>query len=154
MSENGRTRRHRRGLVTSTKLPKTHLLKIHHRRTLSQSSRCNAVPTKYLPNPHPGFLTVDASPCLSQRITPIPTGEFKPDVTAAPQPTNPQPFDPLSATTNVEMFPAAPGNGADWDMQELVWSNLPWDWNLMDCGGDWGGRGTGVGEYFAGGGTG
>lgn len=31
------------------------------------------------------------------------------------------------------MFPAAPGgNGVDWDMQDLVWSNLPWDWNLMD----------------------
>jgi len=28
------------------------------------------------------------------------------------------------------MFPAQ-GNG-DWDMQDLVWSNLPWDFNLMD----------------------
>jgi hypothetical protein len=31
------------------------------------------------------------------------------------------------------MFPAPlQGNGVDWDMQDLVWSNLAWDWNLMD----------------------
>jgi hypothetical protein len=37
------------------------------------------------------------------------------------------PYDPLSAPGNIAT--KAPG---DWDMQELVWSNLPWDWNLMD----------------------
>jgi hypothetical protein len=40
------------------------------------------------------------------------------------------PFDPLSTPSNVGIFPSQ-GNG-DWDMQDLVWSNLPWDFNLMD----------------------
>ena len=31
------------------------------------------------------------------------------------------------------MYPvSSQGNLVDWDMQDLVWSNLPWDWNLMD----------------------
>jgi hypothetical protein len=44
------------------------------------------------------------------------------------QPTNP-PFDPLSAPTN---FGALPAQQPDLNMQDLVWSNLPWDWNLID----------------------
>jgi hypothetical protein len=30
------------------------------------------------------------------------------------------------------VYPTTQGNVVDWDMQDLVWSNLPWDWNLMD----------------------
>lgn len=29
-------------------------------------------------------------------------------------------------------FSSMQGNVQDWDMQDLVWANLPWDWNLMD----------------------
>ena len=75
-------------------------------------------------------LTLDASPRMAQGITPF-SQDFKPDPPL--QPSDPQPFDPLSAPTNVGMFPAGPsGNVMDWDMQDLVWSNLPWDWNLTD----------------------
>ena len=45
------------------------------------------------------------------------------------------PFDPLSAPSNVNvgMYSASSqGNIVDWDIQDLVWSNLPWDWNLME----------------------
>ena len=51
--------------------------------------------------------------------------EVKPDHPL--QPTNPS--DPLSAPTNFGAFPAPQ---LDWNMQDLVWSNLPWDWNFMD----------------------
>lgn len=42
------------------------------------------------------------------------------------------PFDPLSLPSNLGTFPALQPNATDWDMPNLVWSNLPWDWNLMD----------------------
>ena len=44
------------------------------------------------------------------------------------QPTSPS-FDPLSAPSN---FGALPAPQVDRNMQDLMWSNLPWDWNLMD----------------------
>ena len=66
-------------------------------------------------------LIIDASPKVTQGITPK---EVKPE---PPVQTADPPYDPLSVPTNIQS--KGPG---DWDMQELVWSNLPWDWNLMD----------------------
>ena len=41
-------------------------------------------------------------------------------------------FDPLGPpSANVESLPTA-GNAVDFDMQDLMWSNLPWDWNITD----------------------
>jgi hypothetical protein len=68
-------------------------------------------------------LIIDASPKLALEVTPQST---KPDMPI--QSANP-PFDPLSAPANV---PGISGNSLDWDMQDLVWSTLPWDWNMMD----------------------
>lgn len=73
---------------------------------------------------HPTDLTnLDASP-IAFESTPR---ETKVD----PPPVNP-PFDPLSAPSNIVMDPiSSQGNVVDWDMQDLVWSNLHWDWKLM-----------------------
>ena len=91
----------------------------------SQLSTSNSDPTSLKA---PDFANTDASPHIVQDITPQ-SPEFKPDPPVQPV----TPFDPLSAPINVGMFPAGPqGNGVDWDVQGLVWSNLPWDWNLMD----------------------
>lgn len=71
---------------------------------------------------HVGLTNLDASP----KIAALPI-EVKPEPPL--QPTNP-PFDPLSLPNG--SFPSMQGNVLDWDMQDLVWANLPWDWNLMD----------------------
>lgn len=43
------------------------------------------------------------------------------------------PFDPLSAPDAATAgFSAAQPNVIDWDMQDVVWGNLPWDWNVLD----------------------
>jgi hypothetical protein len=75
---------------------------------------------------HPSDLTnLDTSPKIALESTPR---ETKVD---PPLEVNP-PFDPLSAPSNIGMYPiSSQGNLVDWDMQDLVWSNLPWDWNLM-----------------------
>ena len=52
--------------------------------------------------------------------------EVQPD--PALQPTSSH-FDPLNASMNFNPFPAPQ---MDWNMQDLVWSNLPWDWNMID----------------------
>ena len=68
----------------------------------------------------------DASPKMAFESTPRET-----KVDPPPQ-VNP-PFDPLSAPSNIGMYPiSSQGNMVDLNMQDLVWSNLPWDWNLMD----------------------
>jgi hypothetical protein len=68
-------------------------------------------------------LTTDASPKVTLGITPA---EIKPETPK--QPADP-PYDPLATPA---VYPGTQGNVVDWDMQDLVWSNLPWDWNLMD----------------------
>jgi hypothetical protein len=68
-------------------------------------------------------LTTDASPKVTLAITPA---EIKPETPK--QPADP-PYDPLATPA---VYPGTQGNIVDWDMQDLVWSNLPWDWNLMD----------------------
>lgn len=55
--------------------------------------------------------------------------EKKPEVPQ--QLTNPL-FDPLTTTSSTPVAFTSQGNVLDWDMQDLVWSNLPWDWNVMD----------------------
>jgi hypothetical protein len=85
-------------------------------------------------------LTTDASPKVTNNITPT---EIKPETPK--QPVDP-PYDPLAPPA---VYPTTQGNVVDWDMQDLVWSNLPWDWNLMDdlmlngTGGNEGGWGWG-----------
>lgn len=68
-------------------------------------------------------LTTDASPKLTVGRTPQ---EFKPE--SPLQSTNP-PFDPLSVPSSDNPACLSQGN---MDMQDLVWSSLPWDWNLME----------------------
>ena len=112
-------------MESGPKLPTTHLLKIHLRRTLSQTPRSNAYSTKYLPRSTK--LTLASSPIV------LPTPKPNP-IEPTAEPLNQTPFDPLSAPIpNMGMFPASqPAPGTEWGVQDLVWSNLPWDWNLMD----------------------
>jgi len=37
--------------------------------------------------------------------------------------------EPKGATQEGGQFPVAQ---VDWNMQDLVWNNLPWDWDLVD----------------------
>jgi hypothetical protein len=68
-------------------------------------------------------LTTDASPKVTHDATPA---EVKPDTPKQPVVLQ---YDPLAPPP---VYPTTQGNVVDWDMQDLVWSNLPWDWNLMD----------------------
>jgi hypothetical protein len=44
-----------------------------------------------------------------------------------------QPTKPSSdSACGLTSFGAFPAPQVDWDMQDLAWSNLPWDWNLID----------------------
>ena len=40
------------------------------------------------------------------------------------------PVDFSSAIATVATTPIAPSS--DWNMEDIVWSNMPWDWNLVD----------------------
>ena len=42
------------------------------------------------------------------------------------------PFDPLAAPDSAAGLPAQQPGMVDWDMQDVVWGNLPWDWNVLD----------------------
>jgi hypothetical protein len=121
MSEERRIRKYRRRLESCTGLSQTHLIKVNLRRTMLKSSGSYALATEY--GSSVISLTTDASPKLALEITPQ---EFKPE--SPVQPTNP-PFDPLSTPSNDNLTFFPQGN---MDMQELVWSNLPWDWNFME----------------------
>jgi len=69
---------------------------------------------------------LNASPKIAQNKTPR---EVKPEIKKTPiTPT----FDPLAAPLNTTAMYGGTQNIIDWDMQDLVWSNLPWDFNLMD----------------------
>lgn len=70
---------------------------------------------------------LDASPKVQQLIIPK-----EPILTPAVQPANANAsFDhPSAQMNNVSMV--LQQNMMDWDMQDLVWSNLPWDWSFMN----------------------
>jgi hypothetical protein len=107
--EKGRIRRYRRRLEPRTQLSQKDLIKIHFRRTMSQSSRSHALTIKYFfPKP---LLIIDASPKARYEATPR---ESKPE----PPPQQMDfPFDPLSAPSNMTL-PMPQGNVVDWDMQD------------------------------------
>jgi hypothetical protein len=71
------------------------------------------------------YSQLQASPKMSGNRNPRETKPVLPQ-----QPADP-PFDPMSDPTP-GVLGGGQNNVLDWDMQDLVWSNLPWDWNVMD----------------------
>ena len=70
---------------------------------------------------------LDDSPKVQQLIIPK---EPRPAPDVQPANANAS-FDHPSAQTN-NVGAVFQQNVVDWDMQDLVWSNLPWDWNFMN----------------------
>jgi hypothetical protein len=120
-------------LELGAELFETYLIEEHLRRPLSQSPRSHGGSIKYSYPPMLRPHCIDASPRVAfQTPRDLDAKLDSPTEIQASLLDAGIPFDPLAAPDASAGFPAQQSGTVDWDMQDVVWGNLPWDWNVLD----------------------